>query len=201
MNDSRLAGDTESGIGIETPVCQGGFHLSLSVEACRARYADATTMPIIAALTEIRHCFPCRVGTMQQWEDDEGGWSGCSNERSGQTKMDEKEERKENAKRLESERDGARWKKLREADIRGGESVCKVYSFISCRFFFVLRFDSPFSLSLSLSSSPSLLSSLSLSSMYTTFLPSVRREERLPILRQGQDRDFNQLARFLGPGK
>lgn len=25
--------------------------------------------------------------------------------------------------------------------------------------------------------------------------------ERLPILRQGQDRDFNQLAGFLGPGK
>lgn len=59
-------------------MCQGGFHLSLSVEACRARYADATTMPIIAALTEIRHCFPCRVGTMQQWEDDEGGWSGSA---------------------------------------------------------------------------------------------------------------------------
>lgn len=68
-------------------------------------------------------------------------------------------------------------------------------------FLFRLALRLSFSLSLSLSSSPSLLSSLSLSSMYTTFLPSVRREERLPILRQGQDRDFNQLARFLGPGK
>ena len=184
-------------------MCQGGFHLSLSVEACRARYADATTMPIIAALTEIRHCFPCRVGTMQQWEDDEGGWSGCSNERSGQTKMDEKEERtrmRKGRRASETERDGKNYAKPTYGEERAcakSTLLSRAVSFSPCASTLLLSL----SRSLSLSSSPSLLSSLSLSSMYTTFLPSVRREERLPILRQGQDRDFNQLARFLGPGK
>ena len=190
-------------------MCQGGFHLSLSVEACRARYADATTMPIIAALTEIRHCFPCRVGTMQQWEDDEGGWSGCSNERSGQTKMDEKEERtrmRKGRRASETERDGKNYAKPTYGEERAcakSTLLSRAVSFSSCASTLLLSLSLSLSLSrsLSLSSSPSLLSSLSLSSMYTTFLPSVRREERLPILRQGQDRDFNQLARFLEPGK
>ena len=137
-------------------MCQGGFHLSLSVEACRARYADATTMPIIAALTEIRHCFPCRVGTMQQWEDDEGGWSGCSNERSGQTKMDEKEERtrmRKGRRASETERDGKNYAKPTYGEERAcakSTLLSRAVSFSSCASTLLL------SLSLSLSRSLSL---------------------------------------------
>lgn len=50
--------------------------------------------------------------------------------------------------------------------------------------------------------------SLSFSLFLSTYLARPRSVsspactgERLPILRQGQDRDFNQLAGFLGPGK
>lgn len=50
------------------------------------------------------------------------------------------------------------------------------------------------------------LSSFSLSfplfiSFFLALSSPVCAAERLPILRQGQDRDFNQLAGFLGPGK
>lgn len=150
MNDWRLAGDTESGIGIETPVCQGGFHLSLSVEACRARYADATTMPIIAALTEIRHCFPCRVGTMQQWEDDEGGWSGCSNERSGQTKMDEKEERTRECEKVGERARRSEMEKITRSRHTGRRERVQSLLFYLVPFLFRLALRLSFSLSLPL---------------------------------------------------
>lgn len=63
-----------------------------------ARRADATTtMAIIAALTEIRHCFPwswserCNNGRTTKADSSNG---------SGQTKMDE---RRENAKKIRGE--------------------------------------------------------------------------------------------------
>lgn len=44
--------------------CRRGFHLSaLSRRRSSARTARDATTTIMAALTEIRHCFPCRGGT------------------------------------------------------------------------------------------------------------------------------------------
>ena len=114
-------------------------------------------------------------------------------------------------------------KKLREADIprrrvgrrgthwgRERERAC-VQSLLFYLLAFLFRRCAPslcsFSRSLSLSPSfylfpsLSLLFSLSLSTTCLPFSPVRAGEKRLPILRQGQDRDFNQLARFLGPGK
>lgn len=138
-----------------------GFHLSLfpGVEVPRARL-DGTT--IMAALTEIRHCFPCRGGTMggprrartTTTSTGRARGHGVSQNSGGDRVTREKNKRGENAR------------------------VAALFS---------LSLPPPFRLYLS-PFSPALSS-------------PVCAGERLPILRQGQDRDFNQLAGFLGPGK
>ena len=138
----------------------------------------------------------------------------------GQAKMDEKVERDdENARGLGTKRDGEKITRSRHTEEKGRkkrdtlrerkrESVCAKstllslgVSFSSLRSVVVLFLSLSLSLSFYLFPSLSLLFSLSLSTTCLPFSPVRAGEKRLPILRQGQDRDFNQLARFLGPGK
>lgn len=166
-----------------------------------ARRADATTtMAIIAALTEIRHCFP---------------WSWSERCNNGRTTKADSSNRRFGANQNgweEGEREKNPWRgreldgeKLRERLTywlsrveRERESVQSplIYLFsISCSIYPSIYPSLFFSLSLYT------FLPLPLPSSESTFLPSVRREKRLPILRRGQDRDFNQLARgFSDPG-
>lgn len=149
---------------------------------------------------------------MQQWEDDGGGGRRriARTDGSGQTKMDERWRRRGNAKKIraerkrERERDGSWMEKNYTREAEGGEreresvqSLLIYSSFPSPCSNYPSIYPSFFSLSLSI------YTFLPLPLPSSTFLlpPGVRREKRLPILRRGQDRDFNQLARgFSDPG-
>lgn len=146
---------------------------------------------------------------MQQWEDDGGGGGRrriARTDGSGQTKMDERWRRRGNAKKIRAERKReteAGWRKIIRERLRverereSVQSLLIYSSFPSPCSNYPSIYPSFFSLSLSI------YTFLPLPLPSSTFLlpPGVRREKRLPILRRGQDRDFNQLARgFSDPG-
>lgn len=126
---------------------------------------------IMAALTEIRHCFPCRGGvTMGRRRRRRRSEPKCQGR--------DREQREGKIKRYTYTGRGGKRKD------RGGKNARETSTSKNSL--------SPISLSLSLR-------------LYLSRSPSLCLRqyagERLPILRQGQDRDFNQLAGFLGPGK
>jgi len=147
-------------------------YLSFLASKFRARGPDATTT-IIAALTEIRHCFPCRRATMGRRRGRRAWATGMSQNSGGRGGRITREKNKGG----KCAQDGHS-----ERTAPPLPSPPLSLSFSSSLFFFLLLhlYLSPFSLALS---SPACAG------------------ERLPILQQGQDRDFNQLAGFLGPGK
>lgn len=120
----------------------------------------------MAALTEIRHCFP------------HSGWNAASN--NGET-----------TRATTTNRGGEGWGRVSQNS--GGQSNER---------------EREKNARETAEEYPSVFLPFFLAPFVSIYLPSpslcLRQRapgERLPILLQGQDRDFNQLAGFLGPGK